>query len=63
MSADYRDRSRIGELILERVSEAIIRLERLERAVAALAADVDELDRRHRPYGDGTRLGRGRRRG
>lgn len=37
------------------------RLDQIERMIHEIAADVDELDRFNRPYGDGTKLPRERR--
>jgi hypothetical protein len=63
-------RSHVANLILGRLGELAngqdqIRSEiaALRRAFKDLSADVDQLDRGHRPFGDGTRLHRGRQRG
>ena len=55
-SADPR--SRIGDLILNRLADILDRLARLERYVDNIAMDIDDLDRGLRPHGDGTRLRR-----
>jgi hypothetical protein len=46
--------------ILDCLGDVRTRLRRLERGVASLATDLDELDRARRPFGDGTRPGRRR---
>ena len=46
------------DLRFERVDE---RLDRLQRLLEDVAADVDELDRFNKPHGDGTKLPRNRR--
>jgi hypothetical protein len=45
-----------------RLEPLIGRLDRLLRRLEDVAEDVDELDRFNRPYGDGTKLPRERRR-
>jgi hypothetical protein len=45
------------------VTRLIERVTRLERRLGDVDASVDEIDRWHRPYGDGTRVPPRRRRG
>lgn len=60
MAASDDARSHMGRLILARLDEILQRMTRLEHQVADVADDVDALDRYQRPYGDGTKIPKGR---
>ncbi|HEY2432040.1 MAG TPA: hypothetical protein VGI12_05130 [Vicinamibacterales bacterium] len=60
----------LADLVLARLAEllqgqrrVLEGLRRIEGRLKSVAEDTDALDRYNRPYGDGARLPRGRRRG